>query len=1254
MSIQMSTSARMPIHTARAGLILTVLLALVIPVAAQGTFVSQVAGKGNYVGQTARPLRYHPEGTDFLIENGREFFNRPLYGSNTAFRVDAGDRPEFSLYLPGRGGVLRLGLKTATGAKWLFDAGSVTARYRPGSMLYEVHDPLLGGGTLHLTALPMGTTEGIVLRVELRDAPSQVELVWAYGGASGERGRRDGDIGTEQVPMSQFFQLKPEHCRDNSFSVRGNTFTLQSKPATIVGLAPQGSKLTVADATKWASLDALLASAGQPAEFPVMAGESKLLPGHPSYLALQRMTESPSADLPVYKEVAPERPGQGSRPAAPKLPPAYKVEDLPAVFEAAERRRREMAEKVLVDTPDPFVNAAAAALAVAADGVWDEPQGAFMHGAIAWRTKLLGWRGPYAGDALGWHDRARRHLVYWAGRQNTGAAPGPPFPQDPSVNFGRNEPALHTNGDMSNSHYDMNLVYIDALFRHLMWTGDVDFARAVWPVIERHLAWERRLFRRTSGPDELPLYEAYAAIWASDDLQYHGGGVAHSSAYNYYHNRMAARLAKLLGQDAGPYEREAELIARAMRRELWLEDRGWFAEWKDLLGLRLSHPNAALWTFYHTVDSEVSTPTEAWQMTRFVDTQLAHVPVHGPGVPAGHYYTLPTTSWMPYTWSINNVVMAEAAHTALAYWQTGHGDEAFRLFKGSILDHMYMGLCPGNAGMTSHFDMARGEAQRDFADAAGVTSRALVEGLFGVQPDALAGELLVRPGFPSEWNHASLRHADFDFAFRRAGLTDTYAVELRFGKPMRLRLRIESLRDGVAKVTINGQAAQWRLVEDSVGVPRIEIEGAPAGRHEVRINWKGEKPAKASMPPVVAGGTELRAQFGAGRLLEVADPQHTLGGLKRESNSLRAAAVGTPGHRTAFAKVRQGEMSWWVPLAFEIRPAHEILPAERQDAGSLRFILRNNTPEAIDRKAAVRVGQLSLKTRIKAPAFGESGELSLAAAGLTPGSNRVVVELGDGKTAEGVVVNWKLGTDGAVAKWDALNLASVFNDRVTRIFKNEYLSPRSPYVSLAIPKQGIGSWIHWDETFEVDDAGLRAVADRNGGRLVLPQGIPFQTPGTGDAKNIAFTSQWDNYPREVAVPLSGKASHVYLLMAGSTYWMQSRFDNGEVSVTYADGSTERLALTNPTTWWPIDQDYFIDDYAFSRPEPIPPRVDLRSGTVRMLDPVEFKGKGGKVPGGAATVLDLPLRADKELKTLTVRALANEVVIGLMAATLARD
>jgi hypothetical protein len=251
-----------------------------------------------------------------------------------------------------------------------------------------------------------------------------------------------------------------------------------------------------------------------------------------------------------------------------------------------------------------------------------------------------------------------------------------------------------------------------------------------------------------------------------------------------------------------------------------------------------------------------------------------------------------------------------------------------------------------------------------------------------------------------------------------------------------------------------------------------------------------------------------------------------------------------------------------------------------------------------------------------------------------------------------MVTDWNAKIPTGV-KLETVDLGPFFNDQVTQIFRNEYLSPRSPFCSLALPKQGLGGWADNRAEFDVDDSGLRAVAAGQGGRLLLPNGVPLQTPTRAGAKNIVFTSQWDNYPREVSVPLSGKSSHAWLLLAGSTGPMQSRFDNGEVMVTYTDGTTERLALNNPVNWWPIDQDFFIDDYAFRRPEPIPPRVDLKTGTVRLLKVNEFKGKGGVVPGGAATVLDLALNPDKQLKSLTVRTLANEVVVGLMAVTLTR-
>ena len=54
-------------------------------------------------------------------------------------------------------------------------------------------------------------------------------------------------------------------------------------------------------------------------------------------------------------------------------------------------------------------------------------------------------------------------------------------------------------------------------------------------------------------------------------------------------------------------------------------------------------------------------------------------------------------------------------------------------------------------------------------------------------------------------------------------------------------------------------------------------------------------------------------------------------------------------------------------------------------------------------------------------------------------------------------------------------------------------------------------------------------------------------------------------------------------------------------------------VARPLRYWPIDQDYFMDDYAFRRDEPIPPRVDLRTGRVRLLDVEISKARAEKFP-----------------------------------------
>lgn len=457
------------------------------------------------------------------------------------------------------------------------------------------------------------------------------------------------------------------------------------------------------------------------------------------------------------------------------------------LFKKAEAARSETASRIRIETPDPYFNTLGGTLAMAADGIWDGE--VWLHGAIGWRMPLSGWRAAYTGDVLGWHDRARTHFNAYAASQVTEVPNTLPHPaQDSALHLARSVKKWgtpqysngyicrnpHRNNQMH--HYDMNLCYIDELLWHFKWTGDLDYVRQMWPVITRHLAWEKLNY----DPDNDGLYDAYACIWASDALYYNSGGVTHSSAYNYRANKTAAQLAEKIGEDPTPYRNEAEKILKAMNERLWLPGKGHWAEYQDFMGHKRVHESAAVWTIYHAIDSETANPFQAYQATRYIDTAIPHIPVTAHGLKENGYATIATTNWLPYSWSVNNIAFAEVMHTALSYFQAGRAEAGYKLLKSSVLDGMYLGDSPGNFGQISFYDAARGECYRDFGDPIGVASRVLIQGLFGILPDALNQQIILRPGFPDDWDKASVSTPDISYRFTRKEDTDTYHITQRF------------------------------------------------------------------------------------------------------------------------------------------------------------------------------------------------------------------------------------------------------------------------------------------------------------------------------------------------------------------------------------------------------------------------------------------------------------------------------------------
>ena len=113
-----------------------------------------------------------------------------------------------------------------------------------------------------------------------------------------------------------------------------------------------------------------------------------------------------------------------------------------------------------------------------------------------------------------------------------------------------------------------------------------------------------------------------------------------------------------------------------------------------------------------------------------------------------------TSNWQPYVWSVNNVAFSEIMHTALACFQGGRPEMGFKLMKSAIMDGMYLGGSPGNVGQVSYYDAA-GRVYRDFADVVGVYSRAMVQGLFGIEPDLCTTKCICVPA--SRLNGTRLR-----------------------------------------------------------------------------------------------------------------------------------------------------------------------------------------------------------------------------------------------------------------------------------------------------------------------------------------------------------------------------------------------------------------------------------------------------------------------------------------------------------------
>jgi hypothetical protein len=222
------------------------------------------------------------------------------------------------------------------------------------------------------------------------------------------------------------------------------------------------------------------------------------------------------------------------------------------------------------------------------------------------------------------------------------------------------------------------------------------------------------------------------------------------------------------------------------------------------------------------------------------------------------------------------------------------------------------------------------------------------------------------------------------------------------------------------------------------------------------------------------------------------------------------------------------------------------------------------------------------------------------------------------------------------ARWNCVDIAGSLNGDIRTIFQQRYLSPRPNTCSLRLAVDG---YLMWQTVLdpkakppEIDFANVPKLLGPDG-RIRTPQGVPFLWNGD---RNIAFTSRWDNWPRQVTVPVGQPGGAMWFLVCGSTNPMQVRIPNAELRMEYEDAVVERLELTPPFNFWMLSPyngvDYNYQRDGFCLPKTPPATVQLGNNC-------------------RAVALSWRLRPGVLLKSVTLETLSEEVVIGLMGLTI---
>ena len=851
--------------------------------------------------------------------------------------------------------------------------------------------------------------------------------------------------------------------------------------------------------------------------------------------------------------------------------------------------------------------------------------------------------GMYGHEAAGFHNEVATSLKFISGTQCV---------------KGRQR-YIMPNFRISEWAEEMNPYFIDQVWYHYRWTGDLEFLNDMWPSVRRAL--EHLI--ATSDPEHDGIFTGFYETW-NGDAKNRGGEGSTWTAMGISALRNGFKMATILRdvdwtfpgqQNPNPpadndfSKRYKRLLdkSEAAYESLYNKKIGSYSsgEWNGPLRNMPDNEesNYAIWR-------EIGSLLENYTSMRFIRENYHQNTENG-------IFEFCNKNW-PVCWSNHYASFSDAMSSVASAAMANDMNNYWPVLK-SVSEGVYTKPeCTVIAGGGSQLSLESDQ----------MLMMAILDNIFGLKPYFGENLLIVRPSFPDAWKNPEIELPDVSYKY----FTGSNEISLTVKTPVDRILQAEiPTRQSVREVMVNGHKVDYQIKKE-VNYCRVVIKSAASKETNIKVLLDEKKVTiPGDVNCTVNGSTTFNIRNA--ELVRIHNPQIDFGQVNVKFNTIQVTPKMT-GKYTLFAELKNGNAFWYEPLELTVKdpwsiekqyqawntgiPAKLLSPIVNREKQALEFQIANNCKTNQAGEMTVEIFGKSIKLKVKLVA-GQVNKIEVPIKDIrshfSPGTVPFKVIFQDIKKS-GHAIDWNPENNDSLKKNVlSLDIRKYNNINLEKLYGNDnFLTWRNDYTGAAVG-------IDWRDKLEMDGLGYRLftqpislvnwgtlpehyyycsrwIMPRLPDNLNLPISFPFVEKGTG-VKNILALINAENsqsLPGEALIDLEHpvSAEKIYLLTANLTKTCKSYYPAAEVEIDYDSGENQVVQLIPP-----FNMPSFVQAYC-------PEALHLQLGK---LETTQTFGKYGNDTGIALT--DLVTDSKRKIRQLKLRCVSSETVFGIIGISL---